>query len=166
MYFYVLFCELYDLFHAFQIVSILHYYVPFIVITILSFSSFMTYHRMFNKCNTTNATSGTGTAYPSRTSEFTSFLVGFVLPVFSVQYCIVHWLSFWPVYCLSFEVRLLIISLVSLSFSMLFNTVIIKIVLKSQPFTFHQITCTMPIEFQNCSDGVISFFHFISFLSV
>ena len=46
---------------------------------LVDLSSFMTYHRVCNQINTTGATSGAGTAYPSGASEFTPFLVGFVL---------------------------------------------------------------------------------------
>jgi len=74
----------------------------------------MTYHRIFSKNNTTCATIGAGTAYPSGTTEFTLFLMRFVLLnlKFSVHF-VEHYLLlcpfFWPLYCLSFyDLRLLI----------------------------------------------------------
>jgi len=75
------------------------------VIYSIYFSTFMTYLRDCNRSKTTGVISEAGTAYPSRAPEFTPFFVGFVL-------CFVdHCLSFfvWPLYCLSFDLRPLII---------------------------------------------------------
>ena len=48
-------------------------YIPFVVITIRSFhQSVMTFHQVCNN----SSTCGTGTAYPSGTSEFTSVFSG------------------------------------------------------------------------------------------
>jgi len=51
----------------------------------------MTYQRLFNQNKTTDATCGTGTAYPSGTSDFTQ-----VLTEYSVDYC-------WSFYPFSFD---------------------------------------------------------------
>ena len=48
----------------------------------------MTYHRICSYINTTGATSGTGTAYPSGTSEFTPGFIG-VHVTRSIALCII-----------------------------------------------------------------------------
>jgi hypothetical protein len=62
------------------------------------------------KSNTTDDACGTGTAHPSGAHEFTTVFSGFRVARF-----VDYWLSFlyfffWPLYCLSFDLRLLIIS--------------------------------------------------------
>jgi len=63
--------------------------------------------------NTTGVTSGPGTAYPSRAHEFTRVLVRCVLLdlyIFGVEpnrsLCVLFF--FWPLCCMSFELRILI----------------------------------------------------------
>ena len=68
-------------------------------------------------CNMTGATSGAEPTYPSTctlTWFTTGFLVGFMLLdlQFSV-YCFVGRFFFWPLYCLSFDLSILITPLVS-----------------------------------------------------
>ena len=73
--------------------------------------------------NTTGVTSGAGTVYSSRAPEFTRFLVRCALPdlyFFGVEpnrsLCVLFF--FWPLCCLSFELRILIILWVSSSSSL------------------------------------------------
>ena len=85
-------------------------------------SSFMTYHRVCNQINTTGTISGTGTAYPSGTSEFTP---GFqrdscqsifsCMCVFCRSLCVLFCSFFcWPFCCLFyFDLHILITSLIS-----------------------------------------------------
>ena len=98
-------------------------------------SSLMTYHRVCDKSNTTGAICGTGTAYPSWAPDFIPVFSGVGIArslVFYVMSCrslfvlLAIALSvlqltasdhpfgiFWPLRCLSFNLRLLIIPLVS-----------------------------------------------------
>ena len=70
---------------------------------------------------TPDATCGAGTAYPSGARDFTP-----IFSVFRVVFCVVfrNWffvylsLFCWPLHCLSFDLRLLISSLVSSKFSL------------------------------------------------
>ena len=74
-------------------------------------SSFITYHRVCNEINTTGATSRAGTAYPSGAPEFTPVFSGFpVTRSLALCVCFIdHCLSFffWPLCCLSFDLRIL-----------------------------------------------------------
>jgi hypothetical protein len=98
-------------------------------------SSLMTYHRVCDKSNTTGAICGTGTAYPSWAPDFIPVFSGVGIArslVFYVMSCrslfvlLAIALSvlqltasdhpfgiFWPLRCLSFNLRFLIIPLVS-----------------------------------------------------
>ena len=78
-------------------------------------------------CTKSNTTGGTGTAHPSGAPEFKwvrivrslFFCVVFcrsLFVLFLFGHCIVC-SSFWPLYCLFFDLRLLIIPLVSSNFS-------------------------------------------------
>ena len=84
------------------------------------FSSFMTYHRVYNQINTTGVTSGAGTAYPSGAPEFIpGFQWGSCCSIFSsmCMFCrslfVLWYFFFWPLCCLSFDIRILITHLVS-----------------------------------------------------
>jgi hypothetical protein len=80
-------------------------------------SSFLTNHRMVSKGNTTGATSGLGAAFQSRAPQFTpGFCLGLSCSI-SVQCFVDHCLFLfyffvWPLYCLAFDLRLLITSVV------------------------------------------------------
>ena len=77
-------------------------------------SWFVTDHRVCSNIYATGATSGTGTGYSFQSPEFTIlFLVGFAL--LDLKF---HCLSFlfWLLYCLSFDLRCLIIPLLSSNF--------------------------------------------------
>jgi hypothetical protein len=78
-------------------------------------SSCMPYHRGFNKSNSTDATCWTITAYPSESPGFTpvfSGVRGALSLVFCAMFCrslfVLLSIFFWPLYCLSFDLRLLI----------------------------------------------------------
>jgi hypothetical protein len=83
--------------------------------------SFTINHRVCIKSSTTGATGGAGTAYPTGASEFTpDFSRGsWCSIVVLCVLCFVHHgfyfcpFSFWPLYCLSFDLQLLITSLIS-----------------------------------------------------
>ena len=97
--------------------SVCHSYNPVL-------SSFMTYHRICNKNSITGATIGAWTAYTSGALDFISVFSGDHVAQ-SLVFCVVFWRSlfvllslfFWPLHCLSLEVRLLIIPLVYWHFS-------------------------------------------------
>ena len=80
----------------------------------------MTYHRVCNQINTTGVISGAGTAYPLGAPEFTPGFIG-VRVTRSLIYCVCLvdrclffcTFSFWPLYCLFFDLRILIAPLVS-----------------------------------------------------
>ena len=72
-------------------------------------SSFMAYHRVCNQINMMDA----GTVHPSGALEFTpGFQWGWCYLIFSFM-CNVLSFFFWPLCCLSFDLRILIIPLVS-----------------------------------------------------
>jgi hypothetical protein len=84
------------------------------------FSLFMAYHRVCDNSNPKGATFGAGTVYPSEHLSSSPYFSGvhFAQIYFSVQGFVDHCkcfllLSFfcWPLYCLSFEWRLLIFKL-------------------------------------------------------
>jgi hypothetical protein len=88
----------------------------------------MTYHQVCNKINTTGATCLAETAtLPEHPSSFPVFSPVRVYWIFSfllsVLYIIVFqfFLSLWPLYWLTFELRLLITPLVSPNFSYMLN---------------------------------------------
>ena len=90
-------------------------------------SSFMTCHQVCKQINTMGVTSGAGFAYPSGAPEFTPwFLVGLCNSIFSFisMFCRSLFVSlyffFWPLCCLSFDLRILITLLVSSNYSYLF----------------------------------------------
>ena len=86
----------------------------------MKITSFMTYHRVCYQINTTGVTSGAGTAQPYGAHEFTpgvqwgscylifSFICMFCRPLFVLLF-----IFFWPLCCLSFDIRILIYPLVS-----------------------------------------------------
>jgi hypothetical protein len=83
-------------------------------------SSFPIHHQVCNYSNTTGATSGEGTAYPSGATEFNPVFSGVLVTrslVFYVLFLrlffVLFVLFFEPLYCLSFDLRILITSLVS-----------------------------------------------------
>ena len=84
-------------------------------------SSFMTYHRRCNQINTTSPTSGAGPAYPSGAPEICTpdFQWGSCYSIFSFMcmFCrslfVLLSFFFWPLCCLSFDLRILITPLVS-----------------------------------------------------
>ena len=82
--------------------------------------SFMTYHRVCNQINTTGVTSRAGTAYPSATPEFTpGFQRGSCSSIFSFicMFCrslvVLLYFFCWPLFCLFFDIQILITPLVS-----------------------------------------------------
>ena len=86
-------------------------------------SSSMTYRRVYDWSNTTGATSGAGTAYPSWTPGFIPSFRG-IRVTRSLVLCVMFYRSlfvhlpflFWPLYCLSLDLRILITPLVSSTF--------------------------------------------------
>ena len=75
--------------------------------------SFMTYHLVCNKSNMTGVTCGSGTAYPSGAPKFTS---GSCYSIFCFLRNVL-WIVAWTFCCLSFNLRLLVTTLVSSSIS-------------------------------------------------
>ena len=78
----------------------------------------MTYHRVCNQINITGATSVAGTAYPSCTPEFPlGFQWGSCYSIFSFMcmFCrsqfVLLYFFFWPLFCLFFNIQILITSL-------------------------------------------------------
>ena len=82
------------------------------------------FHRVCRKSITTDATSGAGTAYPSEDPKFSPDFSGvpvtrslvFLCNVLHILVCPFVIFLFWPLYCLSFELRLLITPLVPSNF--------------------------------------------------
>ena len=79
-------------------------------------SSFMTYHRSYGKSNTTGAISESGTDWPSKALEFMGWILSFLSSVFRPLSVFLFYFI-WPLYCLSFNLRCLITSLVSSNLS-------------------------------------------------
>ena len=87
---------------------------------------FMKYHRVSNKStsNTADAISGAGTVYTSGAPEFTPVFSG-VRVAQSLIFCVVFFrlmlfllsFFFWTLYCPFFDLRLLVVHLLSLNFS-------------------------------------------------
>ena len=81
----------------------------------------MTYHLICNRSNTTGGTSGVGTAYPSETPEVNPVfqwnqsysIFTFLCTLCIVLLIIVCPFSFCQLYCLSFDIRLMITPLLS-----------------------------------------------------
>jgi hypothetical protein len=84
-------------------------------------SPFVPSNRMSNKRHATSATGWAGTAYYSGTHEFILSFSGVHVAqsLVCLVYCFVDHLvlSFWPLYCLSSDLRLLIFLLVSSNIS-------------------------------------------------
>jgi len=90
----------------------------------------MTYHGICNKGNTTSATIGAGTAYPSGALEFIPVFSGVHVAkpfVFCVAICISLFiflsLFFWPLYCMVYDLHLLITPLVSFDHCIVWPTI-------------------------------------------
>ena len=96
-------------------------------------SSFMTYYQVCNQINRICATSGAGTPYSSGAPEFTpGFQCGSCYSIFSFMcmFCrslfVLLYYFFWPLYCLFFDLRILITSLISLNSSTHLTTSIME----------------------------------------
>ena len=82
--------------------------------------SFISYHRVCNQINTTSATTGAGLAHPSEAHEFTpGFYWGSCYSIFSFicmffrSLFVLLYFFFWPLCCLFFDIRILIVPLIS-----------------------------------------------------
>ena len=84
-------------------------------------SSCMPFYRVYNKSNTTSANSGAGSSCPIGEPEFTPVFSGVRVArtvVLFVVLCRPLFFFIWPLHCLSFDLRLSIIPLVSSNHSL------------------------------------------------